>query len=383
MKLATIFTSMFLILTLGIVGCDSGGGDGGGGETGDECDPACKADETCKNGVCVENTIPEGDAIIPEEDIIGGDDCDATCVGKCGMVGECDCEGCDAGFTCVDATHTCAPDAADCTAVCTGKECGTFDGCNCGACGADETCNDTTGVCETGVCVPDCTGKQCGPDSCGGSCGLCPCVGCDPSATMCNDGTGMCEAKTGLSCVEINDCLSGCNPNDQACMQECMNQGTVDAQNQYNAIIQCLIDNGAQQCPSGDAQCQNDIILEHCMTEYETCFPAGTLSCSEVFDCMGACGAADQACLQDCFSQGSTEAQGQYGAIAECVIEQCGEQPTEECVNASQQGACAAVFADCFNLGKPNFATGPNGGSSKDFANIQAYLMILDKNKLY
>jgi len=51
---------------------------------------------------------------------------------------------------------------------------------------------------------------------------------------------------------------------------------------------------------------------------------------------------------QECYSQGTIEAQQQYQAIASCIVEYCGEQPTEECYNAVQQGDCAAVFLDCF-----------------------------------
>ena len=368
MKLATILTSIIFVLALAIVGCDGGSsddGDGTGGGGGEDT-----------------TIIPGQDTLIPDDDGVIGDDCVAACTGKCGAVGDCACGDCGAGETCVEATHTCAPAVADCDAVCNGKECGDFEGCNCGDCAGDLSCNGTTGVCEE-VTEPDCAGKQCGDDGCGGSCGLCPCVGCDPAATMCNDNTGMCEAAEALDCVGINDCLSACNPNDQACIQECMNQGSPDAQNQYNAIIQCLIDNGAQQCPPGDAQCQNDIIMEFCMDEYTTCFPGGDQTCSEMFDCMNACPAGDQACPQDCYNDSTNEAQSQYQAIASCVIEQCGEQPTEECFQAAQQGACSAVFADCFNLGKPGFATGPNGSSSSNYVNMKMFLMGLDKDKLY
>ncbi len=382
MKLATILTSMLLVLALALVGCDSGDDDGGTG--GAACDPACEDGFTCNDGTCVADTTPVEDTIEGEDDTTVDPGCADACAGKCGMVGECDCGGCDVGFACVQATNTCEEEVVDCDAACTNKECGDggVAGCNCGACDAGFTCNDTTGVCEEGVCEPDCTGKQCGPDGCGGSCGLCPCVGCDPAATMCNDMTGMCEAAAALTCVGINDCMATCNPNDQACLQDCMNQGSAEAQQQLNGLIQCLIDNGAQQCPAGDAQCQNDIITEFCMDEYTACFPAGTMSCSEMFDCMTACG-QDQACAQACYSDSTTEAQGQYQAIAACVIEQCGEQPTEECFQAAQQGACSAVFADCFNLGKPGFATGPNGAASSDYVNMKMFLMGLDKDKLY
>ena len=358
MRLATILMSMLLVLGLAAMGCDYGSNDSG--------------DDT---------TTGDGDATTPDDDaIVDPDPCDAICVDKCGVIDDCPCGDCEAGFECV--ANLCAE--KECVPDCTGKQCGS-DGCvgSCGDCTGDLTCNETTGMCEN-ICVPDCAGKQCGPDTCGGSCGLCPCVGCDPSFITCDDASGQCVGQDELTCAEINDCMGACNPQDpsyETCIQNCKTEGSAEAQGQFNELYQCAINNGAQGCTND--QCVSDIIMEHCMAEYEACFPAGTLSCSEVFGCMDLCAQGDQTCYQACFSDGSAEAQAQYQAIAACVIEQCGEQPTEECFTAAQQGVCAAVFADCFPVGKPGFATGPNGGSSSDYVNMKMWLMGLDKDKLY
>ena len=370
MRLATILTSMLLVLGLAAMGCDSGGDDSG--------------DDTTTPG---DDTSGGDDSTTPGDDTIVDPVCDPICLGKCGVIGECDCGGCEEGFTCVEATHTCAPDVVDppdCETACANKECGDggVAGCNCGVCAEGLTCNETTGMCED-ICVPDCTGKQCGPDGCGGSCGLCPCVGCPPDATICNETTGQCNAPEALTCAGINECMMACNPEDpsyETCIQNCKDQGSTDAQNQFNALIQCAIDNGAQQCTTD--QCVNDIIMAHCTDQYEACFPTGTMTCSELSDCIMDC-AGDQACANDCASESTMDAISKYNTMIACVIEQCGEQPTQECWNAAKQGACAAMFADCFNLGKPGFATGPNGGSSADFVNMKMWLMGLDKDKLY
>jgi hypothetical protein len=56
------------------------------------------------------------------------------------------------------------------------------------------------------VCVPDCTGRQCGPDpACGQSCGTCP------TGATC-DANGQCRAPTGQHgdlCIDASDCSSG------------------------------------------------------------------------------------------------------------------------------------------------------------------------------
>ena len=75
-----------------------------------------------------------------------------------------------------------------CIQDCSGRECGP-DGCGgtCApGCGAGETCNESTGQCEG--CTPACAGKECGPDGCGSTCA----PGCGAGET-CNDSIGQCE----------------------------------------------------------------------------------------------------------------------------------------------------------------------------------------------
>ena len=64
-----------------------------------------------------------------------------------------------------------APDV--CVPQCEGKQCGP-DGCGgtCGTCTGTDVCNEQTGQC--GPCQPNCEGKECGDDGCGGECGTCP-----------------------------------------------------------------------------------------------------------------------------------------------------------------------------------------------------------------
>ncbi|MBT9556692.1 MAG: hypothetical protein IV100_11720 [Myxococcales bacterium] len=89
-----------------------------------------------------------------------------------------------AGFACTAAplTTPLQPVAAclpECIPQCSGKNCGP-DGCGgiCGSCGATETCNPS-GVCE---CVKLCAASNgCGSDGCGGTCGTCT-------------GNGVCQA---------------------------------------------------------------------------------------------------------------------------------------------------------------------------------------------
>ena len=104
-----------------------------------------------------------------------------------------------------------------CLPSCTGKECGP-DGCggSCGACTPLQVCQG--GNC---ACAPNCQGKQCGDDGCGGSCGTC-------SSGTCTGGHCNCVPDcTGKSCGD-----DGCGGFCGFCWPECtcqagLCQGTV------------------------------------------------------------------------------------------------------------------------------------------------------------
>jgi hypothetical protein len=106
-----------------------------------------------------------------------------------------------------------------CIPDCEGKECGP-DGCggNCGYCSRPEDCVD--GEC---VCTPDCEGKECGPDGCGGNCGYCPrgedCIdgmcACEPNCEGKECGSDGCEGECGFCPSSDETCTDGicvCNP---------------------------------------------------------------------------------------------------------------------------------------------------------------------------
>lgn len=169
----------------------------------------CKLGGVCNEelGICEVGCVPDC------KNKICGDD---GCGGSCG-----DCLG-PKGTVCVNGLCVCSP------VSCTGRECGD-DGCggSCGTCQAGYSCNLLTYQCEyTGCdpvceympdycgddgcgskcvcppsfvcdvdsqtcipeesCVPYCTGRYCGPDTCGGSCGACiyPSV-CDLKTGQC------------------------------------------------------------------------------------------------------------------------------------------------------------------------------------------------------
>jgi hypothetical protein len=72
---------------------------------------------------------------------------------------------------------------------CAGKECGP-DQCGgaCGACAAGCECSAAICVGFCAACTPDCAAQNCGPDGCGGSCGSCA------GGTFCDGGTFTCKS---------------------------------------------------------------------------------------------------------------------------------------------------------------------------------------------
>ncbi|MDP6945405.1 MAG: MopE-related protein, partial [Myxococcota bacterium] len=83
--------------------------------------------------------------------------------------------------------------------------------------GADEVAdgidNDCNGLVDDGICVPDCDGRECGPDGCGGLCGSCPDGICQPGG-VCEEG---CLDMMGHFVAPGEPCQAGCNidvPND-------------------------------------------------------------------------------------------------------------------------------------------------------------------------
>lgn len=155
---------------------------------------------------------------------------------------------CDTGFGSADGG------ACVCQPQCSGRQCGPDQcGGSCGGCMAGLTC-DGAGQC---VCVPQCTGKQCGPDGCNGTCGTCTatqacsaagqcvCVpqcsgkvcgpdGCGGSCGTCGSGT-LCNAAG--QCQPCTPQCSGRVCGSDSCTGTC---GTCSSPQVCNASGQCI-----------------------------------------------------------------------------------------------------------------------------------------------
>jgi hypothetical protein len=299
------------------------GPDGCGGSCG-----VCALGCGCVDGLC---------ECVCEPDCWGKECGDDGCGGVCGT--------CLPGVPCIDAL--CSP----CKPKCAGKQCGP-DGCGgmCGECPNGGYCK-IDGTC----CVPKCLGKQCGQDGCGGQCGSCPPPGGDPNAVWCNDQTFQCEVPTtpDNGCKGIFECLNACSGMDQACQQACINDAPIDAQMQFNEVIQCLDNSGYFNCAGNDDECYQEA-FEPCKEVYYQCVH-GDMTCGEMYECIMSCPPTDQDCPNGCYSEGSVDALLTWDEFIGCLDDN-GYFDCPDMDDACYQeawGKCQAEFGKC---------VGPGGG---------------------
>jgi hypothetical protein len=182
------------------------------------------------------------------------------------------------------------------------------------------------------TCKPDCLGKVCGPDGCGGSCGTCD------EGMSCSD--GFCVA--GISaCPGIWDCVANCADGDDPCVEACISNADQESQDAFYAMVQCLVDEGYYDC--SNTTCE-DAAIEACTPAIRDCYH-GNLTCGGVYNCVGGCN--DNTCINDCFYEGSVDAQYQVEALEQCFSDTCGEAPTDECLQTAINENCASEAEPC------------------------------------
>jgi hypothetical protein len=123
------------------------------------------------------------------------------------------------GVCMCDETIYCDPGCEYCDLDCVGCTCNVSGSCDSG-CSCDPDCGGCTcnvsGSCDAGCscdpdcCTPSCSGKECGPDLCGGTCP----PGCATGET-CTDGVCV-----GESCVRAGQ--SGCSVSRECCFDSTM-----------------------------------------------------------------------------------------------------------------------------------------------------------------
>ncbi len=221
--------------------------------------------------------------------------------------------------------------AGACQAECSGKDCGP-DGCggSCGQCELGQACA-ASGACVDASCQSTCEGIACGDDGCGGSCGACgPGFGCS------TDGSCVCAPRCdGKSCGD-DGCGGSCGScsSDEVC--------TIDGQ--CLCIPECdgLVC-GDDGCGGVCGTCRRADLCADDQTSCETCVP----------DCDGkACG--DDGCGGFCPNNCSGAMQYCDNASNTCKTGICRDKcGTRECgyvgcaVCGSDGGECPGAEDVC------------------------------------
>lgn len=145
-------------------------------------------------------------------------------------------------------------------------------------CAGDESCTALDGVDED-ACIPDeddsndsnNNGPECESD---GDCedGVCDdneecveCVDaedCETEGALCVENT--CEAPGDASCGEVIACVMACSADSETCQQDCILEGTSEAQQQFDTLNTCASENCSN---SQDPDC----IENNCSSEIRTC----------------------------------------------------------------------------------------------------------------
>jgi len=183
------------------------------------------------------------------------------------------------------------------------------------------------------------------PPDCRQDAAVCECAtACQPDGSCNND---LCQT---WSCEQIYDCIVSCS--DQACWDACVNRGTPEGQQAFNALVDCL---GRNCGNAGSDEEFQQCAGQYCASQIDACFPGqtGDLTCEETYGCMVQCGAGDRTCMNDCWGRGSSEAQQQLGSLFGCFNQQCGtiqdEDAWRECVLSKCQSQILACMPpdDC------------------------------------
>jgi len=331
------------LATMLVLACGSGGGgDPNTSDTGaDACIPNCSGkqcgDDGC-GGSC--GTCGFGQTCNPILfQCVGG--CVPDCTGKqCGDNG-CggSCGSCRGGQTCDNGI------CAVCNPDCAGKQCGD-DGCDgsCGACDPGQQCVD--GLCE-GECTPNCSGKECGSDGCDGNCGF-----CNPDET-CQGGQCVPTSSDVGTCKWYYECIFECPDNDEVCYQSCEEQLTQQGLQDTAAFQQCLQNH---DCYGGTDDQFYQCLEDHCLLPYYKCFSGDTYStCGQLVECIVACPSGDNACVGNCWSESTYQAQVGLQALLDCMDQACSQactNPDSTACNdcwAQEQGQGGACYTEAMS----------------------------------
>jgi hypothetical protein len=157
--------------------------------------------------------------------------------------------------------------------------------------------------------------------------------------------TGSADTADGKTAVVIDTCRLGiecaldCNK-EADCEAAC----TVDAGEAIQVGVGDVLTCYHEECPNGGYQC----VWDQCYDSYHLCYFAGKTgdkNCKDIVDCLQGC--SDNDCVDTCLQAGNSEDQLDFLKLKQCVKEQCGSEPSEECKKQAELNICGVQYNEC------------------------------------
>ena len=164
------------------------------------------------------------------------------------------------------------------------------------------------------------------------------------------------------TCGQIEACLEACGTEDEACRTACVDAGDAAARAAHDALQACIQRHACEDAECVEAACGT--VLDVCrqrVTQGSTSTPpaAGTATCPEIFACFETCADRDDACLRDCYAEGSEAAQHGVDVVGACIDEHqcvdvdCFEAHCGAAVEVCAQGSVPAEGAGAVDAPAP------------------------------
>jgi len=179
---------------------------------------------------------------------------------------------------------------------------------------------------------------ECSTDLCGDYAGedLDTCV-----FMNCAEPAGACYLNGENTCAEVLHCSASCG-NEEDCKIQCSQEMSPEAYVHQSQLTGCWAD----ICSQGGWICQMAQLFT-CTAEASECGLLGKTghSCTEAVNCMISC--TSGTCLLNCMQETHPLSAALAGDYLLCLHEECGDSPTNICIQNAKADACADTVNSC------------------------------------
>lgn len=160
----------------------------------------------------------------------------------------------------------------------------------------------------------------------------------------CLDETAACWTGGDASCAATVDCSVAClaSGDPESCLEGCAAATSAEQFKAFAAYTQCLDD----ACQTEGLLCGGAATFL-CHDASVACgLYQGKDDCGEVMDCLGKCTTPE--CVLGC-QRDAEQGEGKKAqAFLDCVIDECGEDGAQKCVEDAAKGKCSSQAFGCF-----------------------------------